>query len=254
MNALAPIPTSILPAPLSHALDTAVTVATNKLDQEGLGFSIAAEDAPSPEAREALERRVHRLSGAMQPIGERGAAAQVMTLKLTLETKARSDAEAEGLLDLYVKNLADLPTFAVIAACQDYQQLRAGDGKWMPKVPELRARAMVHVGPVQAERIKIERVLNARVRPSPCGAERKARVMNTAREVASRMRFEGQKAEAERAGKIIDDPALRPSEPPEAVLERLRAAASAPIAPLSDGARQAFRIAQADPSLRSALA
>lgn len=191
---------AVLPAPLSSELETRFSLCRNRLDPEGLGFSIAAEDAPSEDLRQALQARFQRLTDYLAPIGQKGAAGEVMGLSLVLKMRRRSVPETDKTFDLYVENLADLAAFAVVTGCRDYRQGTVGDCEWMPEAPALRAHVVSKLRDALAEKQRIETLLKARIRAPRTSAERRAAVVAMARQATQEMRKTASATEAARSG------------------------------------------------------
>ena len=208
----------VLPAAMPAELDTALSVALNKLDPNGLGFTIAAEDAPTPRVLAALKHRNQRLVDCLRPAGKLFVAKRLGDMANVMRKKTRSQREADHAFAKAVDGLADLPSFAIEAAADDFEKGAHGDG-WMPDLADFRPHVLTKLAPVSAEKRRIEKVVKAKVRPAKADPARKAEAIRLAREAMKGMQHAGLAAEAERAGKAIED--QKPSESAPQSLERL---------------------------------
>ena len=228
-----------LPVPISGPLRDRLAAGLSRLDPEGLGYSIALADAPSPELRSALKTQSDDHAVALRAAGAQVTTRILGKLAIALKKRTRSDREADAAFAIYVENLADLPTFALEAAAADFIRGDAGDG-WMPDVPDLRKQALAKVQPPAAEKIRIDRLLNARVREAPISEEKRAATLAYVRETVSILCASTPKGERARP----ESPDVRRQPSPEADEAELAALLDSltdrPPASLSDEARKMF--------------
>lgn len=98
----------------------------------------------------------------------------------TLRLKVEEKAEAELRKRAYCLSMADLPLYAVQAACTAALRAAVGDttGKWAPQPGELHKAAEVHMALLIREKADITRILKAAIREDPVttSEDRKAAV------------------------------------------------------------------------------
>lgn len=159
-----------------------------------------------------------------QPIAENELRSQLQATLGMLKGPKLSEQEVEFELDIFRSVLADLPAFAIIAACRDFLTGRRGDG-WKPVPPDLRLAALDHVAPIAREQLQIEAVIEAQPEPERTSAENRKATADMIRSLLPSMREAGAKAEAERTGQKLAAPVKR--EDPHETLARLREMADA---------------------------
>lgn len=208
-----------LPTPPLATLDLAVRTMANKLTPVGLGFEIAAVNAPTPELRRDLQVRASALDHWLRPAGD--SALDEITAIFMMPAKSVEAGDAKARMRLYERDLADVPLFALSKACSDFRQGRAGDG-WRPTQTDIRKQAEQHSQPFRAERLKIGNVLAATIIDIRDNPERRKAIADKLREVARSVSMEGKRAEYRRLGRTFDEEQERPESPTEA-LERLKA-------------------------------
>lgn len=205
------------PEPPSAALDHAGRALFSRLTAVGLGHEIAAADAPTAPMREALERRSALLGLWLERAGDE-ALIDVVTSIIAMPSRAESVQDSKKQIAIYCTDLADLPPFAVVKACADFRQGRAGDGHWRPTQAEIRQRAESYAYEVAREKRRLDAVLGAKVRTVRIDPERRKAAADLARASIRDGAAHAAQAEAERTGKPLV--ASRPLETPEQALKR----------------------------------
>jgi hypothetical protein len=153
----------LTPAPLSPALDRDLSIALNA---EWQGRITARAQLPAA-SRLALADRCEALGGYSAPARPEEILSALVRVFMSLASKSDDGVDAQTRAMVYTDILAGLPPFAVINACGDFCLGRAGDRKWVPTAPELRAVAERYAAPLRAERQRIERALAAKVDGEP---------------------------------------------------------------------------------------
>lgn len=163
------------PPPISQRDYLALRVAWSASIEVGMAREIPADRAPSAEIRHALQARAVVLADCLRPAGVARAQQEVAAL-IGLRPIRGDATDMRAVLAIYGADLADLPLFALSAACADFRQGRAGDGEWAPTQAQIRAQALKHLQPIAKERREIETVLAARIQGVAATPERRAQV------------------------------------------------------------------------------
>ena len=174
--------TGQLPTPLDGAIERRFHYIAMRLDPMlspiVRAYSLAAADAPSEDLRVALAARCDAIDGWLAPAGPERAVEFYDGLMETMAHKEPADVEAATLrAKLYVRDMADVPLFALGLAVRDFRRGAVGDGKWMPEPGVLRVEAMKRVSNLAKERREIQAVLTAEIRPPPLDPSRKAELL-----------------------------------------------------------------------------
>jgi hypothetical protein len=167
-----------LPAPLSRALDIALSVAHNGLENGQL----LSANAPTAVERGALERRLADVEAVLAPCAAQAIQPDLLKLFVALAMRNGDGMDMQTRAAVYAEALAGLPQWAVNKACADFREGRAGDKKWVPATAELRLRAAHFTGPWQQERHRISAVLNATVVDKPDRSRRAESVAQVRKE------------------------------------------------------------------------
>lgn len=141
-------------------------------------FSISDKLAPTAEQREVLKIRGREIADGLKPADGNQArtviSALVNRLLVTYPQSERvSEQDARAAIAGYVDALADLPLWAVNAACQGWIRGEAdGDNRFRPSAAELRTLAQRKLMPFRQEVEQIRRILTAQVYRDPTQEER----------------------------------------------------------------------------------
>lgn len=191
MNAITPSSTAAVPAfPTKLAESTVAGVQRLKqqLQPEGEGnYSISKASTLTVELRAGLERRVSWIDAWHRPCGEDQVRPWIELMLGTLRMKLEDDEDADLRKRAYCLAMADLPIYAVQAACTMALRGKIGDGtgKWAPQPGELHVAAEQQMQALLREQADISRVLKAVVRQEPVLTEedRKAVVARIRKEM-----------------------------------------------------------------------
>lgn len=202
MQALTETTVASLPSPLSPAVARGIAMLVSKLappiTPSCSTYSIAVADAPSPETRDGLERRMLRLDSWLQPAGPKRTLVEVTALFTAMARSSGDATKADAELNIYVADLADLPFFALSEACKAFRQGIVGDGKWVPKPGEIRIEAAKRVASLAKERREIAAILEAKIVDAAPSEDRRKAVADMARQVAREVSMGGILAERAR--------------------------------------------------------
>lgn len=184
------------PPPISQRDYLALRVALSASIEIGLVRELPADRAPSAEIRHALQARAVALADCLRPAGVARAQQEVAAL-IGLRPIRGDATDLRAVLAIYGADLADLPLFALSAACADFRQGRAGDGEWAPTQAQIRVQALKHLQPIAKERREIEAVLTARIQGAVASPERRAQVNAHVAETRRQLGAFSAQAEAE---------------------------------------------------------
>lgn len=144
--------------------------------------SLTRQNGPSDDERASLKGRALELEHSLGSAGGEAVRPHVAALMLSLRQAGESAEDRAILQDLYAIDLADLPLFAIEAACSDFRKGAAGDGKWLPTQAQVREVAMRYVKPWADELRQVNAVLSAEIVPDDDVAdEARARVADRAK-------------------------------------------------------------------------
>ena len=200
MTQLPTLQTSQTPSSIDRGLGLTLSRLHNALG--GIG-SMAADDAPTPEVRQALRARVVTLDGWLSPIGEADArvmVAAILAVQPVQGGKGDQD-DADKVQRVYARALGDLPRFALRHACATALRYGIGGKTFAPSPAQIREAAETYCRDIVVERRKIEAVLTAQISAPICSPERKALVLQEAKDLVKSMRSA---AEGERRGGMSD--------------------------------------------------
>lgn len=170
------------PAPLPSKVDVTLTGMANAITTVGLRSTIPADRSPTLEQRGYLADRATMLDVWLSSAGPDLAEIEIAAIFDCMSMRSGDETDLRMKLKIYVADLADLPRFALSAACRDFRVGIIGDGKWVPTQGEIRRRAMFHADPSIAERGRIRRVLDAQIEhPVQSTAERRQAVADAIR-------------------------------------------------------------------------
>ena len=242
-----------LPSPMPPNMDRSMRVFKTRLMPVGLSHEIYSVDAPTADEREALEYRAARLTHWLAPsrdeigIKAHGAAikAEVAAVLGTMAIRTGNETDAEIMLRIYVKDLIDLPLFAVQGACRDFRRGVVGDKRWAPTQAELRDVAQRYVSDLAKERRDIETVLCAKVVEKPSDSEHRKAVVEREKAKLKDMRQAGIDAEN---GRISDEAKFR-AEEMRAERERKKAEADHLTQRIMAGLKDDRPMPKLDPSI-----
>jgi hypothetical protein len=170
---------------MHQALAISLSRAVSALD-EG---SLTADALPSG-PRAGLASRRQQLREALAPCGPQRAAANLATLANMSFRGEPSQAMLTAIGKQDVADLADLPEWALAAACKAYRLAEIGDGHWRPKAGELRTEALRRAETHMRELAQIERVLAAPLalgRRPPATPEQRAEMSRRLRDLGARL-------------------------------------------------------------------
>ena len=117
--------------------------------------------------REALERRVSVLTLSLRHTDDDAVDTALNVLFVTMKPPSGNDVEIEVTIAAYKSVLADLPAWAVVAACTDAINGRGLSQTFAPAAAELRVRAERIAEPVMRERQRIRTVIEAADKGAP---------------------------------------------------------------------------------------
>lgn len=181
MSSIVPVAPAVAPVPISVELDRQVRVLRNKLVPSGVGYEIAATDAPSDVERAALEQRVVAIARWMAPPLPSWIVKQLMALALVRPPAGGTDDEREKALKITVNVLSDLPQFALAKAFEAAHRGEVGKPAFMPSPAELRVAACRLTDPLSREKRRIQAVLTAQIGPARLTPEERKAVAAAAR-------------------------------------------------------------------------
>ena len=164
-----------VPVPIAPDLDRALASISSAIDW-GTG-RLPADRALPPALRERLAIRADVLAGWLAGAGPSEVRVRVAALLAVLPVQgSKGDAaDADRIQGLYARALANLPLFAIKAACATALTRGVGGKKFAPSPAELRAEAEREARAWRTEAAKIRRVLEARLEvPRPLEDVRKA--------------------------------------------------------------------------------
>lgn len=139
----------------------AVSLAMNAIERGAEGEVLAPDRYPDGEIREIMQRRRADLNEYLQPATEQQVVAEILMLFRALAPLERDD-DPKLSLRSYVSDLAGVSIAGLRIACDGYRQGRLGDGKWRPRVGEIRRAAFNAVVAESVERVRLARILIAR--------------------------------------------------------------------------------------------
>ena len=190
---------SSTPVVIAPDLDRSLSVAFNAVIEEFGDLIIAPERVPTGEVRERLEGRLAKVSAWLRPGGPVSMLDDIGMVITTMGMRGGSSGDFKTIAKIYASDLGDLPTWAVSQACKEFRQGVVGDGKWAPTQAEIRRQAVAHMGRWQDERTKLTKVLDAKPAAVPSSAQRRAQVVQMAKDKLRTIREAGRRAEAERS-------------------------------------------------------
>lgn len=163
-------------------------------------------DAPGPVELEAFARRRNELVGWLRPAGEEAIRAHISSLFASLRHRLDTAADESAMQRIFAADLADMPLFAIEAACRDFRQGKAGDGHWLPTQAEIRRAANEYARKWQDEYGELRQVIEAKVVPNLefIAPERRARNAKWARGVAAEIAANASLGRAPRAKPLSD--------------------------------------------------
>lgn len=172
MTQLPALSESHLPQPIDPSLEAALSAVSGAIDW-GTGL-LPVDRSLSPILRERLASRADDVFRWLAPcgpdrLGEPSPArimAAALLAVLPVQGGKGSVEDAEKVQGLYVRALADLPRFALRAACATaLTRGLGGNRKFAPSPAELRAEAEREAHPLRDEAARLRRVLTARIEP-----------------------------------------------------------------------------------------
>lgn len=174
------------PEPLRQALELALARAANALDGGGpLPADILARDE-----RSALMARRVTVNAALAPASLGKIASTLATLG-NMARRGQPSREMEtALAKQDIADLADLPEWALSAACKAYRLAEIGTGEWRPTAGQLRTEAVKRMDWLVRERAKLARVLDAKVieeAPAQATPDQRKRISEGLRALAAKM-------------------------------------------------------------------
>jgi hypothetical protein len=95
---------------------------------------------------------------------------------VSLRSQSGSAGDQAAIQRIFAADLADLPLFAVEAACKDYRLGKAGDGHWMPTQAEIRRVAESYCSSAVEEAKDIRNILTADIIPETTIDENRRRM------------------------------------------------------------------------------
>jgi hypothetical protein len=169
------------------------------------------------------------LSQWLAPSGEDAIRPHVASLVLSLKHRSEDEETSEAKQRIFAADLADLPLFAVEAACADFRQGRAGDGVFMPTQAEVRKVALRRVQKLRDELADVRSILAAEVVEPVRSEKSRKEIADECRRMVSEAAAKAglsqvTPAEAQAA---LDRLASEPPQPP-VMSDALRAALSKP--------------------------
>lgn len=120
-------------------------------------------DAPGPVEREAFSRRRGELLDCLRAAGEEAIRPHIASVFASLRHASEDARDRAALQRIFAADLADVPLFAIDAACRDFRQGRTGDGHWVPTQAEIRRRAEEYAAGWRDEVADLRQVLDAKV-------------------------------------------------------------------------------------------
>lgn len=173
------------------------------LDARIDGLNVTVTRMPTTVERQVMAARSEAIGKAIRPMApsERPAAAAAIAGLLVGYGYARNDPRAAETIATYVAHLADMPLFAVVAACDDVRERRVYDtdprtGNRKPLNPDkepstirLGTIAQKHVDRLSAERYAFDKVLLAKkVLPAPPSQEEREHVAGKLKQLSEDLR------------------------------------------------------------------
>jgi hypothetical protein len=150
------------PIPLARRVLDGLASFENAMEARGVGgYLLPAERAPTEAQRAFLARRAVELDAALAPAPAKILEAELLALFTVCAFRNADEGDAKAVSAIYRADLADLPGFALAAACGHFRRM----SKWVPTIAELRARAALSCDPFRQERARIAKVLDAHVLP-----------------------------------------------------------------------------------------
>jgi hypothetical protein len=129
-------------------------------------LTITDDHAPTADERAFFANRKAQLDAILKPSTESAAFAEIVAMFAAMRSKTASEDELVAIMETYVKDVADLPFFALQKACARFRRGECGDGVWVPTQGELANEARRIMQEFNDERAAIWRVLSAKVVPS----------------------------------------------------------------------------------------
>jgi hypothetical protein len=152
-----------VPALLPQSATRRLSTLRQAVEGEFGKLTIAEDRAPTDDERAFLVRREADLSMALKPSTEGAALAEIVAMFAAMRSKTASEDELVAVIEIYAKDVAPIPFFALQQACARFRRGEIGDGVWVPTQGELANEARQIMRDFTDERAAITRVLSAKV-------------------------------------------------------------------------------------------